>query len=293
MANDCEKLVYFVNSRGQVAYIVSPTNTNYWELGGRTGFSAPSFETFSEKMASGRTKYFGKAAKPRDLAMRMVCKGKDRAELDRVFYTMMDVLLDSDGQGEGKLYVKRSDGSMAFINCVYTNGAETLKQHRFIKDFTLRFYATDPFFYVVGGPYSFNDLYMDYDWTLPVINPTTMDAEVQLVLSDFGMPYDDHEWSMEGYFKNLTTEKKIQTLQYETASRDKMVMNLSADYYEIYYQNRQGKKDGSAWKGIDWDNSDFGFCLVPGENVIKFEIDYDNRLWKGSSIQFLYKVNGV
>ena len=292
--SDFQEYVYFVNSRGKKITLVSPQNNNYWELSGRSGFSAPTFEPLTEQMADGSTKYLGKLMQPRELTMNMVCVGKDRAELDRVFFDMVNGLIDADGLGEGKLYVKKSDGAMAFINCVYIDGAETLKQHRFLKSFSLHFYAANPYWYTVSGPITFERLWIDYDWQLTVTNPTEMDGIAELIVSDFGKPYDTSGWYIQGYFENLDTDKKISFLGLEMNHRyDRLVMKLNRDVYDIYYQDRAGQKSSDALNGIDWDNTDFGFCIVPGTNHILFDISYDIRVLKGSYIQFLYKTLGV
>lgn len=142
-----DDLVYFVNSQGETVYLSSPGNRNYFELMGRTGFTAPELDIFSEKYANGKTRYFGKAIKPRTCRMNMVVRGKDQAERDKVFFDMIDILLDVAGGEEGRLYVKGSDGSLVYLNCVYSSGLKVTEQYKTLQKFALEFYAADPWFY--------------------------------------------------------------------------------------------------------------------------------------------------
>lgn len=147
MDNCSRDLVYFVNSQGKRTVLSSPENRNYWELVGRSGFTAPNVDIFSEKFASGEVKYFGKALKPRTCTMQMVCRGKSTAERDRIFFEMLDVLMDVDGTGEGKLYVKRSNGQTVYLNCVYSGGMNITEKYKKLHLFKVEFYAADPRFY--------------------------------------------------------------------------------------------------------------------------------------------------
>ena len=52
--------VYFVNSQGKKTVLSSPDNHNYWEVRGRRGFTATDVDLFTQKYASGKTKYVGK-----------------------------------------------------------------------------------------------------------------------------------------------------------------------------------------------------------------------------------------
>ena len=145
-------LVYFVNSQGKKAVLSSPTNRNYWELRGRTGFTAPELDLFYERFASGKTVYFGKSLKPRNPTMKMVCVGRNSAERDRIFFEMVDTLMDVDETAEGKLYLKRYDGVMVYLNCVYSGGLSITEQYQKLHMFTLEFFAADPLYYKVSNP---------------------------------------------------------------------------------------------------------------------------------------------
>ena len=144
---DKNSLVYFVNSQGKKTVLSSPENRNYWELRGRRGFAAPDVDLFTQKFASGRTKFFGKTLKPRTCSLQLICKGKDTAELDKIFFDMLDTLLDNGSEAEGKLFLKRSDGTPVRLNCVYSGGMNVEEQYRRFRIFPVEFYAADPLFY--------------------------------------------------------------------------------------------------------------------------------------------------
>ena len=145
-------LVYFVNSQGKKAVLSSPANRNYWELRGRTGFTAPKLDLFYERFASGKTVYFGKALQPRNPTMKMVCVGRDSAERDRLFFEMVDTLMDVNENDEGRLYLKRYDGTLVYLNCVYASGLDVTEQYKKLHMFTLEFFAADPLYYQAADP---------------------------------------------------------------------------------------------------------------------------------------------
>ena len=144
---DKNSLVYFVNSQGKKTVLSSPGNRNYWELRGRRGFAAPEIDPFTQKFASGKVKFFGKTLKPRTCSLQMICKGKDTAEMDRVFFGMLETLIDNGSDQEGKLCLKRSDGTPVYLNCVYSGGMNVEEQYRRFRSFSVEFYAADPLFY--------------------------------------------------------------------------------------------------------------------------------------------------
>lgn len=145
--DNCD-FVYFVNSQGERVTLSSPENDKYWELIGRSGFTAPDVEIFTNKFASGETRYFGKKKKPRTCKMKMFIRGKSTAERDKMFFDMLHVLMDQDGGREGRLYVKRSDGQMVYLNCVYSSGLDIVEQYKLFHIFVLEFFAADPDFHL-------------------------------------------------------------------------------------------------------------------------------------------------
>ena len=142
-----DDLVVFENSQGKTVVLSNPQNTQYWELLGRYGFTAPEVDIHTQQYASGKTIYLGKTIQPRICGMNMIVRGSSSAERDKVFFDMLDVLLDADGDGEGKLILKRFDGVKVQLNCVYSSGMRIVEEYKKFHRFTLEFYAADPWFY--------------------------------------------------------------------------------------------------------------------------------------------------
>lgn len=265
--------VYFVNSQGKRAVISSPENRNYWELVGRSGFTAPEVDIFSEKYASGAVKYFGRALRPRTCSMKMVCVGDSTAERDKVFYDLVNVLMDPDGAGEGTLYVRRSDGSMAELHCVYSGGLNIVEQYRRLHLFNLTFYATDPWFYGTEKSY--------YVWQIYYYgNPLVIDAKpgmiCRITYSGFTQPYQPRA----GYIENTTTGKKVTYVDRSATvpnlpGYSNLVIDFNPRDPSMLLYTQDGKiHDGCIY--FDLENTDMDFGLVPGQNTIDFSnLHYD------------------
>ena len=258
-------LVYFINSQGRRVVLSSPENRNYWELRGRSGFTAADVDIFTEKMASGETMYFGKALKPRECFMRMICKGEDNAERDRLFFEMLSVLLDADGGGEGRLYVKTSSGATAYLNCVYSGGMNIVEQYQRFHLFTISFFAADPRFYVVQRVYQWGDIY-------PTLTYDNTTGETLAVLINAGYP-GNYEWALTGYVTNLTTGKKI---TYDAHSIYPSNMFPAGSKLEMFTSPWRKKAEVvlsndtriSATRWVVMANTDMDFSIVPGTNQI-------------------------
>lgn len=267
MDNNSFDLVYFVNSQGKRAVLSSPDNRNYWELRGRSGFTAPDVDNFVEKFADGTYKFFGKAFKPRSCTMRMVCVGENSAERDRLFFEMLDILLDADGEGEGRLYVMTSSGAMAYLNCVYAGGMNIVEQYQKLHLFTVEFYAADPWFYI--------DQVFEITGTtgsVTIKNPLTLDTYPEFYFSDA-----PHSLDNPVYLYNATTDKVISF--YEVRDDNNVI---------IYYKNVRiytGKPHGQIFGEEDigdssvqcpaligGDLSVLNFPLVPGDNEISWQL---------------------
>ena len=258
--DNCGDLVYFVNSQGRKAVLSSPENQNYWELRGRSGFTAPEVENFSVQMASGITKYFGKTLKPRICTMKMVCTGKNTAERDRIFFDMLDVLLDVSGTGEGKLYVKRSDGATVWLRCVYSDGMNIIEQYQKLHLFTLTFFACDPWFYGAEKKYSLDGL-LNSPYTIKVSNQTKNDMQVKLLVNN-----NDHTWSFNGRISNQKNGSVIKFKNVSTYKNFEASFNRYDEYYRLTDYYSGDSVDGRHL--LDWLETDPEFCIVPGDNII-------------------------
>ena len=281
-----DDLVYFVNSQGKTVYLSVPGNRNYFELMGRSGFTAPEVDIFTEKYANGQTRYFGKAIKPRICRMNMLVRGKDQAERDRIFFDMLNVLLDVDGGEEGKLYVKTSDGVMYYLKCVYSSGAKITEQYKTLHKFALEFYAADPWFYREER-YPIETTYGD----ITVVNHSNNPVSLQGIFKSYGNFPEKHTGTI--WIEHLG-KRKLVILSADTDrfvnGKDKLV--LDAHTATAWYEFPNGGKDYSTML----DNFEiFGpFDLDPGSNVIEVRTaddiqDYFYDLY----LLVSYKVAGV
>ena len=281
-----DDLVYFVNSQGKTVYLSVPGNRNYFELMGRSGFTAPEVDIFSEKYANGQTRYFGKAIKPRTCRMNMLVRGKDQAERDRIFFDMLNVLLDVDGGEEGKLYVKTSDGVMYYLKCVYSAGAKITEQYKTIHKFALEFYAADPWFYR-------EDRYPieSASSTITVANHSKYPVNLQGIFK----PYGTFSVKQTGNILiEHTTKDRLLALQADTErfvnGKDRLVVD--AHTATAWYEFPNGGKDYTTMLD-NW--ADLGpFDLDPGNNDIEVQLgnnigNYFTELY----LSVLYKVAGV
>lgn len=294
--DNCD-LVYFVNSQGEKVTLSSPDNEKYWELIGRSGFTAPKVDIFTEKFASGETRYFGKAKKPRTCKMKMFIRGKSTAERDKMFFDMLHILLDERGTGEGKLFVKKSDGQIVYLNCVYSAGMDIVEQYKLFHIFTLEFYGADPNFYLdksldidyIDNGYdvvhytkvpwsdsSYSDEFVSF--RMDIINPCRWNVWPVIKLKYTPCIPDTMTTNLE----NETTEKTIQLYH---------VDNLGQRYYEDAVLTTDPKKRSVMAKAyvlttnvkafipvpdlLNDDMTQLNFPLAPGKNTLNF-VDWND-----------------
>lgn len=282
-------LVYFINSQGRRVVLSSPENRNYWELRGRYGFTAADVDIFTEKMASGETMYFGKALKPRECGMRMICRGEDNAERDRLFFEMLSVLLDADGGGEGRLYVKTSAGATAYLNCVYSGGMNIVEQYQKFHLFTISFFAADPRFYVVQRVFVLNDIQ-------PSLTYDNTTGETLAVLINAGYPYNS-AWTLTGYVSNTTTGKKLTFDAHSTYPSNELPAGSKLEMFTSPWRKKaevilaNGTRS-SATQWLDMSDTDLDFSIVPGTNTI--DVSHLNAASANNFVfTFLRKMAGV
>lgn len=258
--------IYFVNSQGKSVVLVDPNNTRYFEMKGRYGFSAPEVDIFSQKFASGKTKYFGKAIKPRTCGINMLVTGKTSAECDRVFFEMLEVLLDADGAGEGKLYVRRYDGLFLTLHCVYASGMRITEEYRRFRRFTVEFFAADPWFYD-ERKYDLSK----YDDELTIVNRTSNNIYPYIYISEV---YETSAIDDNDYITNATTDKTITFYTHSDAPILKRYVDIDIyteesvrGIYGTYeYWNEDLDTSIPVPKLIGYDLSVLDFPIIPGKN---------------------------
>ena len=291
--------IYFVNSQGKRAVIASAENRNFFEMKGRSGFSAPDVDVFTERMTSGAVKYFGKTLKPRTVSIKMLCRGDSQPERDAVFFEMLNTLLDANGKGEGRLYVRRSDGARFFLNCVYTGGMQIAEEYRRFKKFTLSFYAVDPTFYQDAAPVVISQKPQQ----IGIDNLSGTNMGFEMVIADFYEGYDpEGVWEIDGTVKNLTTDKQLKFRHWKDVGNImryidipntyRMIVDLRDIQKNIYLETEKGER-ASANEVIVYDGTDLDFAIVPGLNNIEVNLSGFGRSRTDTKIYFRHVCYGV
>lgn len=284
-----DELVYFTNSQGKRVVLSSPDNKNYWELRGRSGFTAPEVDVLTQRYNTGRTVYFGKFMRPRSCSMNMVCVGDTTAKRDRAFFEMLDVLLDAEGDGEGKLYVRRSDGKMCFLNCVYASGMHIVEEYKRLHKFSVEFYAVDPWFYI-SNRYSISQTFTVHNNLEKTVYPVIWSQWEPSVPLDSERPYIANTTTQERitFYRGYDPEMHDNTWSYNnvfiyTDPKEKAIIADKTNYDDTTYYNVLcpeiivGGMDGLT------------FSLQPGENQLSAYGSWSYDAY----VEVLYKFAGV
>ena len=215
----------------------------------------------------------------------MICKGENSAERDNVFFSMLDVLLDAYGTGEGKLYVKKTDGTLVYLNCVFNSGTDPQKEYERFKIFTIEFYAADPWFY----------------WTKRYPFPTNQGESGHMVINN---PFDSVTYVMmhlmdpidrkhvgepqtHGTVTNVNTRETIEFYGFSDIYKSESEKNKFYDTVDIYTDpidkyikgttstigEPDVKENENVQEVIVGGLSAVNFSLKPGNNTIDFEFD--------------------
>lgn len=273
--------IYFINSSGQRANLYHAESPQFFEMGYRRGFSAPEIEIHWQKYANGVTKVLKRQLKPRYVSMKMMAMGESRAERDAVFFDMVSKLMDVSGGEDGKLYVMRSDGTEVYINCVYSSGLSVEEQYRRYQSFILEFYAADPYFYK-DAPNTVIEIPASQKLTLGdtlalgehVLGETSGTASG--IVSNHGSEPLKPVIKAVGIsgsitIKNLTTGVEIALSGVTIPTGSTLVIDTRDDTKDIYILAEDGTTY-PAGQYLDWENLDFSFDIVPGDNIVSFEV---------------------
>ena len=281
MDNTVFESLVFENASGVKTILSDRMVTSYWELRGRSGFSAPDVDIITQKYANGVTKILKRITKPRTVSINMIVTGQNTAMRDTLFFRMIGQLMDVSNGEVGKLYIKRSDGVEVYLNCAYSSGLNVTDEYRKFHRFTLEFYAADPFFY--------RDV-PDVTITLPASSKITLRDGLYLgdghVLGEtsgkgLGTIWNESQETLQPVIKamrvqgqfaitNQTTGKELILKNIFGATTDILVIDTREYSKSIYLLHADGTKT-AAGQYLDWDNIDLEFPIIPGENVISFE----------------------
>ena len=269
----------YVNGSGQEIVLSSPDNTKWFELRGRTGFTAPEVELITQKYANGVTKVLKKHLQPRSVVISMMLTGESEEDRDRAFFEMISLLMDVNGGNTGRLYVKRSDGMTVYLNCAYSSGLSVNEQYRKFQQFDLEFFAPDAYFYKdlddtvidvnYGGYLTLSDTHLFGTHTMgefessgsgvitnngaetlqPVIRLQNVNGTVKITNEDTG---------------EVISMKNMSMTQGQT-----LVIDTRDDSKNIYIENADGTKQ-QAGQYLDWSNQDYEFPIISGDNHISY-----------------------
>ena len=280
MPETFESLVY-ENASGIRTVLSDSMISSYWEMRGRTGFSAPEIEIITQKYASGVTKVLKRITQPREVSIQMVVTGKNRAKRDTLFFEMIDQIMDISGGDVGKLYITRGDGVTVYLNCSYSSGLSVQEEYQKFHKFTLSIYAADPYF--------FRDL-ADVLVDLPPESKLTLRDWVVLgeghvlgetsgigrgtIRNATGSRMDPiiRAKKISGNFSitNLTTGNELVLKNINSLTSDTLVIDTRETSKSIFLEHADGTKT-AAGQYLDWGNIDLDFPIIPGDNDIRYE----------------------
>lgn len=280
MLETFESLVY-VNASGARTVLSDRMISSYWEMRGRTGFSAPEVELITQKYASGVTKVLKRITQPREVSIQMAVTGRNRAMRDALFFSMIDTIMDISGGDVGRLYIKRSDGMEVYLNCSYSSGLCVKEEYHKLHKFTLSFYAADPYFYR-----DLADVTVDLppeskltlrDWLVlgegHVLGETSGVGRGVIKNASGNVLYPViRAMRISGNFSitNLTTGSELVLKNIESLTSDTLVIDTRESSKSIFLEHADGTRT-AAGQYLDWGNIDLDFPIISGNNDIRYE----------------------
>lgn len=139
----------YITASGDEVVLSSEMNEKWWECYGREGFAAPPLEHVTRQYADGATDTLSVIMKPRPLVVKMVLSGESCRERDELIADIASRLIQLGSRKNwGRLKVMRSNGSIVYIDCVYTGGLEEIEQKLpTLQQFLINFYSGNGYFY--------------------------------------------------------------------------------------------------------------------------------------------------
>ena len=279
--------LYFINSSGDQVTLTSPDITKWFEIRGRYGFTAPEMDIITQRYANGKTKILKRQLKPRNVRVTMIVIGESTEERDNIFFEMVSKLLDVDGEDTGKLFVQRSDGSTVYLNCVYSSGLTITEEYKKLHRFTLEFFAPDSWFYkdledavieVTEGNFltlSNNHLFgthkigeFDSSGSGVILNNSNDSLQPVIRL---------HNAVGSLTITNADTDYSININGISMTSGQTLVIDTRDDSKNIYIENPDGTTT-EAGQYLEWNNTDYEFPIVSGENHISYTGSTGSRI---------------
>lgn len=278
----------YVNASGQEVILSDPSITKWFELRGRSGFTAPQIDLVTQKYANGTTKILKRQLQPRTVTVSMIVIGDSNVERDAVFFEMVDRLMDMKGGEIGKLYVKRSDGMVVYLNCVYSSGLSILEEYNDFHRFTLEFYAPDAWFYkdlddltisahansfltlgdnlLIGSYHKMGEFTSVGDGVIHNTSSEILQPVIRL-----------HNVRGTVSITNEASGETISMINMNMMNGQTLIIDTRDESKNIYIENVDGSKTG-AGQNLEWSNSDNNFPILPGDNSISYNGSAGSRI---------------
>lgn len=271
-----DSLVY-ENAAGGRVVLSSPTVSQYWELRGRFGFTAPDVQLITEKYVNGNERIVNRIVSPRTVTINMIVTGKTTAIRDRIFFDMVDVLMDTSKGEIGKLYVTRSDGRVVILNCAYMGGMNITEEYTHFHMFTLEFYASDPFFYTLPITQKIefeentitlsDDLYLT-SWRLGWGNLTAT-AMVTNQTGNAADPIYEIDGTREDLeIYNYANKKSIKLTDLDMEVGDRIIIDTRPKYRSVYIRHSDDTVE-TALGHLSWSTINIDLPMPEGNSYIK------------------------
>ena len=277
---DRQDYLRYVNGSGKEVILSSPEITKWFELRGRTGFTAPNIKLITQTYANGVTKVLKRQLEPRPVTISMMVVGDDEEERDSIFFDMISKLMDVDGEDTGRLYVKRSDGMIVYLNCTYSSGLSVFEQYRRYQSFNLEFYAPDAWFYKDLDDVTIETEKENY----LTLSDTLMIGEYHKIGEFYsngqGIIHNDVMESLQPVIRlqkavgtmtitNETTGYSIKLKNMDMVEGQTLVIDTRDDSKNIYIVDSDGT-ESQAGQNLEWSTQDYEFPIVPGDNLITY-----------------------
>ena len=139
----------YINARGEEIILDDTERTFMGEIYGREGTEAPGLKYSEILYGDGSTDIVVMNAKPRDVKFYFWAPVETPRLREKLEELKRQLIQTGTRAGNwGKLKIRRRDGSLRYLNCVYTGGLEDLvRTNSTSVTFCLMFRANDPLFY--------------------------------------------------------------------------------------------------------------------------------------------------
>ena len=279
MADNIFKTLVYENPSGVQTILSSPAMTNYWEVGRRKGFTAPSVKIITQKYVNGNVRIVNTIKEPRTVSVTMILTGKTEASRDKYFHDMVDRLMDTTKGDVGKLYIMRSDGLKVHLNCSYASGLDVVDQYKNLSKFTLEFYAADPYFYGVESiqtaEWNEDDITLSDTLTLGIWCLGWNYLSTTKLLRNKLYGSVDPIYEIEGSRKNIMIRNSsvrtfIEFDDLHMTNGDTLVIDTRERYKRAYIRHADGTET-SAMGSLRWKTISLSLPVPPGDSYLRAE----------------------